>query len=85
MSIPNDGKITHAPCGHVGEHVIGNFIRCLEGCDGEADVMFDQTKEHVWIRRSGFGPWGGYYSCEHCGAVQGGSLGDEPCRGPLGE
>lgn len=29
------GKIGIAPCGHVGEHIIGTFVRCLElGCDG---------------------------------------------------
>lgn len=28
-----DGKPGKAPCGHVGEHVIGNYVRCLIGCD----------------------------------------------------
>ncbi len=23
-----------APCGHPGEHVIGHYVRCLQGCDG---------------------------------------------------
>ncbi len=30
------GKVTKAPCGHKGEHVFGNFVVCLEGCDSEA-------------------------------------------------
>jgi hypothetical protein len=28
-----DGKRAPAPCGHDGEHVVGNYIRCLQGCD----------------------------------------------------
>lgn len=28
-----DGKKGTAPCGHEGEHVIGNYVRCLSGCD----------------------------------------------------
>lgn len=30
------GKRANAPCGHPGEHVLAGYIRCLEGCDGEA-------------------------------------------------
>lgn len=27
------GKAGTAPCGHRGEHVTANYVRCLEGCD----------------------------------------------------
>lgn len=30
------GKQQKAPCGHPGETVIGTYVRCLHGCDGEA-------------------------------------------------
>ena len=30
-----NGKPAIAPCGHPGEHVVGQYIRCLtKGCDG---------------------------------------------------
>jgi hypothetical protein len=28
-----------APCGHPGEHVIGNYVKCLAGCDGRAAAV----------------------------------------------
>lgn len=28
------GKSSKAPCGHKGEVVVGNYVRCLEGCEG---------------------------------------------------
>lgn len=27
------GKRGTAPCGHEGEHVVGNYVQCLSGCD----------------------------------------------------
>ena len=27
------GKVGTAPCGHPGEYIIGQFVRCLVGCD----------------------------------------------------
>lgn len=37
------GKRVNAPCGHEGEAVIGSYVRCLEGCDGEAVVVRDRA------------------------------------------
>lgn len=31
---PEHGAAARAPCGHAGEVVIGNYIRCLAGCEG---------------------------------------------------
>lgn len=28
-----DGKLGKAPCGHPGQAVIGQYYRCLSGCD----------------------------------------------------
>ena len=30
------GKLAVAKCGHRGEHVIGQYIQCLEGCELDA-------------------------------------------------
>ena len=30
------GKIGKAPCGHKGEHLTVNFVRCTEGCKDDA-------------------------------------------------
>jgi hypothetical protein len=27
------GKKATAPCGHEGEHVFNNYVKCLRGCD----------------------------------------------------
>lgn len=27
------GRIGVAPCGHRGEHVVGQYVQCLEGCE----------------------------------------------------
>lgn len=27
------GRVSVAPCGHHGEYIIGNYIKCLAGCD----------------------------------------------------
>ena len=27
------GKISTAPCGHIGEHITANYVQCLAGCD----------------------------------------------------
>lgn len=30
-----NGKLAIAPCGHIGEFVVGQFVQCLtKGCDG---------------------------------------------------
>lgn len=31
------GKIGVAPCGHRGEHIIGQYVQCLQGCEVYAD------------------------------------------------
>ena len=36
-----NGKKAKAPCGHDGEHVVGTYVRCLEGCDGSDDDDLD--------------------------------------------
>jgi hypothetical protein len=33
-----NGRTAVAPCGHTGETIIGNYVRCLMGCEG-AQVM----------------------------------------------
>lgn len=38
MTINHNGKVSVAPCGHTGETIIGNYVRCLLGCEG-APVM----------------------------------------------
>ena len=38
------GKIDRAPCGHIGEHVFTDYIRCLEGCEG---TELDAVPEHI--------------------------------------
>lgn len=30
----HNGKVAIAPCGHTGETIIGNYVRCLVGCEG---------------------------------------------------
>lgn len=35
-STPKYGKLAKAPCGHEGEHVLGNYVRCASGCDEDA-------------------------------------------------
>ena len=27
------GRLSQAPCGHDGEHIFGNYVKCLAGCD----------------------------------------------------
>ena len=34
-----DGRKTAAPCGHPGEVIVGQYVKCLEGCDD--DLEFD--------------------------------------------
>lgn len=47
------GKIGSAPCGHRGEAVVGQYYRCLEGCDRagagpESDgVPDEESDDHV--------------------------------------
>lgn len=33
--MPDDGRIGLAPCGHLGRHVVGNYVQCPT-CDREA-------------------------------------------------
>lgn len=30
-----NGRISVAPCGHTGETIIGTYVKCLVGCDGQ--------------------------------------------------
>lgn len=36
-----NGKRGNAPCGHSGEAVIGQYYRCLEGCDEEIELGWE--------------------------------------------
>jgi hypothetical protein len=44
--MPGNGKKTQAPCGHAGEAVIGNYVRCLLGCDDAIPefIFWEKTK-----------------------------------------
>lgn len=33
-----NGKRADAPCGHPGEHIIGTYVKCLQGCDTKDEV-----------------------------------------------
>lgn len=39
----SSGKLTTAPCGHEGEHVIGQYVRCLRGCDSAKKPAVEQS------------------------------------------
>jgi hypothetical protein len=68
-----------APCGHPGEHVIGTYVKCLSGCEGEAQeyaisrVHFPAQEldpcAHPRIDR---GYVAGERRCLRCGAVHSG-------------
>lgn len=36
----------NAPCGHKGEAVIGQFVRCIEGCDTTSKQTCLHSKYH---------------------------------------
>lgn len=36
-----------APCGHVGERVIGGYVRCAEGCEGPVTALVRGEPGHV--------------------------------------
>lgn len=43
-----DGKRGVAPCGHLGEHLTANFVRCTEGCvddiaPDDSEITLDQA------------------------------------------
>lgn len=40
--VGRSGKLGVAPCNHLGEHIIGNYVRCGAGCDSS-----DGVPEHV--------------------------------------
>jgi hypothetical protein len=39
-----NGKQAKAPCGHDGEYVIGQFIRCSKGCDDAVPEFIEEEK-----------------------------------------
>ncbi len=49
------GAAGTAPCGHPGEHVTRNYVRCLRGCD--------------CMHRRKYAAPDGRTSCEDCGKV----------------
>jgi hypothetical protein len=74
------GALATAPCGHRGEAVIGDYVRCLEGCEG-APVDAEPAppapaREHRWM----YGPWGNA-GCTACGVGKGSAGSKEPCKG----
>lgn len=41
------GRISVAPCGHTGETIIGNYVKCLVGCDGKPAASARGEVGHV--------------------------------------
>ena len=41
------GKTSIAPCGHTGEHIIGTYVKCSQGCEGPAIVPRRGEPGHV--------------------------------------
>ena len=41
------GRIAVAPCGHTGETIIGNYVKCLVGCEGKAELSKRGEPGHV--------------------------------------
>ena len=61
-----------APCGHRGEHVIGDYVKCLEGCEGAAvPQQIKRESTQKICKRHGYD----YYAyksqrfCTHCDKV----------------
>lgn len=78
------GKQTNAPCGHPGEHVIGQFVKCIYGCDGESvNVVVQRPKRlckvdcEYWYKKRDLSllQWSDPYtgrsviSCAECGKI----------------
>jgi hypothetical protein len=41
------GRVTVAPCGHTGETIIGTYVKCLQGCEGPAELPRRAEIGHV--------------------------------------
>ena len=50
-----NGKRGTAPCGHPGEAVIGQYFRCLFGCDSPPQVVDWEDVTLEWPRCPGCG------------------------------
>lgn len=48
------GKLDRAPCGHMGEHIIGNYVRCSLGCDQVATEEKSELLKTVCSPRDPF-------------------------------
>ena len=60
------GKRATAPCGHAGEHVIGQYVRCLRrGCDGTPPAPAARCRHLNGVR---FDEASRAWVCEDCGA-----------------
>jgi hypothetical protein len=63
------GKKVTAPCGHEGEHVLNNYVECLEGCDqpdsDEITLEFECPHGEYRVMH---GPWTDTHWCAACGA-----------------
>lgn len=47
------GKAGTAPCGHPGEHLTTNYVRCGRGCDAAgAGELSDGVPDQVFIDRT---------------------------------
>ncbi len=60
-----DGKRGVAPCGHDGEHVIGTYVRCLEGCDDVLELELDDVESSDGVP-SAVDPERTKPLCAHC-------------------
>lgn len=54
-----DGRKTQAPCGHEGEVVIGQYVKCLEGCDLSDGTVDFEILDLDDVTKS---------LCPHCGS-----------------
>ena len=57
------GRIAVAPCGHPGEYVIGDYIRCLSGCSEDSPAA-SSPSGHAW----GSADPRGVQACARCDA-----------------
>lgn len=52
------GRRGIAPCGHPGEHIVGNYVRCDKGCDDAVPehVDFERTNRELYDEDQWFQP-----------------------------
>jgi hypothetical protein len=63
------GRIAKAPCGHDGEHVIGQFVRCLTGCDDVVEKCVRCGSTRLELFSAALVPEGSKH-CVDCGKVR---------------